>query len=130
MPTFLVTRRWPALAARVEASVRGVGRRSSEVGRRVVAVARFAVVALIVGIVCTVAYARRRDRQQLQRARAAAAGDVRAKSAEARSSHSCPSRRGDCERDALQAHLVSTLCARVDTASNLPVSAAPLNPFG
>jgi hypothetical protein len=85
MPTFLVTRKMaPALAARVEASVRG--RRKKEVaksGRRVVAVARFAVVALIVGIVCTVAYARRRDRQQLQRARAALLGDVRAKSAEA-----------------------------------------------
>ncbi len=77
MATFLTTRRMaPELAARIEASIRGergAARDATKARWRplLVSIARFGAVAAVVAIVCTVAFLRRRDREELERSRSA-----------------------------------------------------------
>ena len=84
MPTFLTTRKMsPALAARVEASVRG-RRSSTETSPRtplVVACVRLGLISLAVASMALVVSKIRRDRAQLERARFALIAEVSAQSA-------------------------------------------------
>jgi hypothetical protein len=72
MGTFLTTSKMnPALAARVEASVRGrQGRAKASVVRRITAIARLVMVLTIVFGIYSVVTGRRRDRRELERSRA------------------------------------------------------------
>jgi hypothetical protein len=83
MPTFLTTRKMsPALAARVEASVRGrrPGMRASS-GLRLVSLLRLAGIALIVGLTCWLLLQRRRAQQELEQERGDLIERVRRESA-------------------------------------------------
>ena len=68
MATFLTTSKMdPALAARIEASVRGRDRKAgrSTLAPRLVAVVRFAVVVGVVVGICSFVLARRRDKREI-----------------------------------------------------------------
>jgi hypothetical protein len=77
--TLLTTRKMdPALAARVEASVRGTRRPgSARVAPRVVAIARVAAIAIVVTVYLVVAAARRREMEETERVRKALLDAVR-----------------------------------------------------
>ncbi len=84
MPTFLTTPKMaPALAARVEASVRG--RRGSPgdpaSSARIVSVVRIALIVIIVGAASSIVITRRQDAQRLEQARASLLQAVRIQSA-------------------------------------------------
>lgn len=83
MATLLVTRRMdPALAARVEASVRGRrGRSAKTMGPRVVAVVRLVVAAIVVGAIATIATGRLRGKNELAASKRALLDSARAQSA-------------------------------------------------
>ncbi len=83
MPTFLTTSRMaPALAARIEASVRGhrAGPKR-DLGPTVVGLARLLLLAAVVGIVAWIIVAHRREMEAMERDRAALLDDLRQKSA-------------------------------------------------
>jgi hypothetical protein len=78
MATFLTTRRMhPALAERVEASVRG---KRAKPGRRLVAIVRFAVALLVVGVAAAFLLLRRQEKQGIEHERSAILAKVRAHS--------------------------------------------------
>jgi hypothetical protein len=80
--TFLTTSKMdPALATRVEASVRGRRARRSSVVRRVVSIARFMLVVIFVFGVYVVLKGRERDRRELERGRIELEANVRAQAA-------------------------------------------------
>jgi hypothetical protein len=87
MPTFLTSKKMdPALAARVEASVQGRrGQRSrggdSRWAPRLVSLARLALVLAIAAVIAFVVLARRQDRRELERSRAALLEMLRSASA-------------------------------------------------
>lgn len=86
MATLLVTSKMdPALAARVEASVRGQRHKTVEgraVRPRLVSLARFAVALVAIAVVASFLFARRRDHDELDRARASLLATVRAETAQ------------------------------------------------
>ena len=84
MPTFLTNSKMdPALAARIEASVRGRRRKPGErkIAPRVIAIVRIAVVIGIVSVVVSIVSAQRKSRREIETTRATLLEDVRAKSA-------------------------------------------------
>ena len=84
MATFLTTSKMdPALAARIEASVRGRRRKSSgaTLSPRLVAVFRFAIILGAVVMTCSFAIARRHDRREIDGTRAALLATVHDRSA-------------------------------------------------
>src|SRR3954470_510852 len=84
MATFLTTSRMdPALAARIETSVRGRKRKPGGplLSPRLVALVRIGVVCLVAFVGYSVVGARRRDRQEIDKTRAALLDGVRAQAA-------------------------------------------------
>jgi hypothetical protein len=84
MATFLTTRKMdPALAARIEASVRGRDRKAAgaTLPPRLVAVVRFAVILAAVIMTCSFAIARRHERKEIDGTKAALLATVHGKAA-------------------------------------------------
>jgi hypothetical protein len=84
MATFLTTRKMdPALAARIEASVRGARGEAQESrwAPRLVSLVRLGIVLLVAGVIAFVVLARRQERRELEASRAALLETVRSKSA-------------------------------------------------
>ena len=82
MATFLATRKMhPALAARVEASVRGKGRGQRTLAPRAVALVRAAIVVMVVIAVAWVVARRRQDKSDFERDRAAVLDAARSRGA-------------------------------------------------